>query len=345
MKRMARIFLSILALYSISTNISCMEHQSYARQDPFSDLFRKKDVTIVVTDSGLGGLSIVTNLLGKLEASRTFQKVKLIFVNALFSNEGGYNSLKTRGEKIQVFDSALHSMEQKFRPDLIMIGCNTLSVLFKDTSFARQSRTPVLDIVIHGIDLISENLKIRPDAKVVLMGTQTTIEDDTHRSSLIDMGFLPDRFITQACPDLVTYIEKGYDSDETEMLIFAYVDEVLQKIPQDKNSLIVSLNCTHYGYSISLWEKAYNNLGVKNLAIVNPNTRMNSLFETEQYFDRYKTTDIEVEVISMVDIPRDRIDSIGKWLNRESTKVEQALLVYTKLPDLFEWRHLVNRDQ
>ncbi|MCK4336420.1 MAG: aspartate/glutamate racemase family protein, partial [Candidatus Aminicenantes bacterium] len=280
MKRKARILLSILALFFIFTYISCTEHQSFAQQDPLSKLFRKKEVTIVVTDSGLGGLSILMDLFEKLEVSRAFQRVKLIFVNALFSNEGGYNSLNTREEKILVFDSALRSMEKRYRPDLIMIGCNTFSVLYKDTSFARQTRTPVLDIVGYGVDLISENLKSRPDAKVVIMGTQTTIEEGTHKSILIDMGFLPDRIITQACPDLVTYIEKGYDSDETEMLIFAYVDEVLQKIPRDKDSLLVSLNCTHYGYSASLWEKAFENLGVTPLAIVNPNTRMNSLFET-----------------------------------------------------------------
>lgn len=49
-------------------------------------------------DSGLDGLSIMADALERMSETRIFQKVHFVFFNALFSSEGGYNSLKVEGE-------------------------------------------------------------------------------------------------------------------------------------------------------------------------------------------------------------------------------------------------------
>ncbi len=317
---------------------SCAERQTFAREDKLDDFFNKKEVTIAVTDSGLGGLSILSDAVERMKKEHVFQKVRFVFFNALFSIEGGYNSLKTRQQKVQIFDSALQSLGERNAPDLILIGCNTLSVLYESTSFSQKSAFPVVGIVNAGVDLITQNLKTHPESKVILFGTQTTVSEGTYTQELEKRGYLSERVVSQACPELVSYIEKGYDSDETEMLVLAYVDEALQKLGTPYPELYVSFNCTHYGYSLKLWEKAFESLGVSPRAFLNPNFRMNDFLFQNPWTGRYKKTDVSVRVVSMVEIENQRIRSIGRWLEDLSPQTADALRNYTHDPELFEWK-------
>ena len=101
-----------------------------------ADLLARDRITVVVTDSGLGGLAVVADAAEKFRHHAVFEAVDLVFVNALFREAGGYNSLPTREQKLEVFDSALRAMANRYQPDLILVACNTLSVLAPDTAFA-----------------------------------------------------------------------------------------------------------------------------------------------------------------------------------------------------------------
>ncbi len=341
MRRKHNIQTSLLVTLGILVCISCADRQTLAREDKLADFFSKKVVTIAVTDSGLGGLSILADAVERMKKENIFERVHFMFFNALFSTEAGYNSLKTRDQKIQVFNSALEGLEAKYSPDLILIGCNTLSVLYKETSFSRNSEIPVVGIVNAGVDLIAQNLKTHPESKVILFGTQTTVSEDTYAQELEKKGFLPERVVSQACPELVSYIEKGYDSDETELLILAYVDEALQKFGVLEPELYVSFNCTHYGYSLNLWKKAFESLGASPRAFLNPNFRMNDFLFQSPHTGRYKTSEVTIQVVSMVEIANERIQSIGRWLEGLSPQTADALRNYTQDPELFEWKTFV----
>jgi glutamate racemase len=323
----------------------CMESQTLARQDRMSEFFDKKDATIAVVDSGLGGLSIAAQAAERLSADRYFRSVRIVFFNALFSEQGGYNSLRSRTEKIRIFDSALNSLVRSQVPDLILIGCNTLSVLYPDTDFSRQSPVPVRGIVDSGVETIAQQLRAFQESYVIILGTQTTVEEGLHKDKLIKKGFLPERIIQQSCPDLVPYIELGYNSSETEMLIAAYVDEALQKLPEPGHPVLVSLNCTHYGYSLELWKKAFTEMGSPPLAILNPNARMLDFLFSDQSRNRSRNTEVTVEVISMVQIKEAQQKSIGTWLQTRSPRTAEALRQYLWVPDLFEWKSLIQRDK
>ncbi|MGD8537637.1 MAG: aspartate/glutamate racemase family protein [Candidatus Aminicenantes bacterium] len=340
---------SIQAFFLVTIGLclfnSCANQHTFAKEEKLADFFSKKEVTIAVTDSGLGGLSILGDAVERMKKENVFAKVHFVFFNALFSNEGGYNSLNTRAQKIQMFDSALQSIDAKYSPDLILIGCNTLSVLYKDTSFARNSVIPVVGIVDAGVDLIAQNIKTHPQSKVILFGTQTTVSENTYTQELEKKGFLPERIISQACPELVSYIEKGYDSDETEMLILAYVDEALQKLGKPGPELYVSFNCTHYGYSLDLWKKAFDSLGVTPQAYLNPNFRMNDFLFNNPRKGHSKKTDISVHVVSMVEIDKNRIQSIGRWLEALSPQTADALKAYKQDSDLFDWKKYINGEE
>ncbi len=329
--------LSLLVLICFS----CAEKSSWGREDILSDFFHKEEVTIGVVDSGLGGLSIMAEAVERTKDWKGLRKAHFIFFNALFSNQGGYNSLKTLEEKVSIFDSALKSLEKNYEPDMILIGCNTLSSIFEGTAFSKQTKIPVIGIIDASVELIAHNLKVHPESKIILFATQTTVSQGVYNDRLVKKGFLAERIILQACPDLVNYIERDYDGSETEMLIFAYVHEALQRIGTYKSPLLVGLNCTHYGYSLELWKKAFRDHGITPLAFLNPNSKMIDFLFPAKIKNRCEKTEVFTHVLSMVEIGQEKIASIGSYLNTYSPETARALTNYELREDLFEWkRHI-----
>jgi len=300
--------------------------------------FGKKSVTIAVTDSGLGGLSVLAEAAARMKRAGTFEGTDFVFFNALFSAQGGYNSLKNREEKIAIFQSALESLEKRYRPDLILLACNTLSVLFEDTAFSRRTEIPVVGIVGAGVDLIARGLRAEPDSSAIIFGTPTTISEGTHRRELEKAGFAAGRIISQSCPELESYIERDGGGAETELLISAFVEEALEKLISPRPPVIASLNCTHYGYSLPLWEKAFAEAGIKPVAILNPNSRMVDFLFTPERAGRFPESAVTVRVVSMVEIGPGKVDSLGKWVARTSPETAEALAAYEYVPGLFRWK-------
>ncbi|MGB7452978.1 MAG: aspartate/glutamate racemase family protein [Lysobacterales bacterium] len=305
-------------------------------------LLEKESITIVITDSGLGGLSVLADAAEKFRQHPAFKKVNLVFFNALFSDQFGYNGLQTREEKLKVFSSALQSMQDRYAPDIILVACNTLSVLIPDTEFAKASSVPVVGIVEEGVEQIAEQLSDNPSAKNIIFATKTTVDEGTHKNLLLEQGFTDAQVMTQSCPQLTQHIEQGYDSEYTEMLIDAYVDEALSRMPDAEGPLSVSFNCTHFGYSLDFWKIAFASRGVEVAAFLDPNTRMVDFMLPPRIQQRYQQSEITVQVVSMIDIPADRQDSIGRWLHEVSPVTETALRDFELKADLFEWRDLTS---
>jgi glutamate racemase len=338
-----KLLVPICFIILICTN--CVENPTYARQDDFSDFFRKDEVTIVITDSGLGGLSILADAVERSKDWKSFQRINFVYFNALFSNEGGYNTLETHQEKVSIFDSALSSMEDRCNPDLILIGCNTLSTIYSDTAFSKKTTTPVRGIIEAGVNVACDALKAHPESQIILFATQTTVSQNSHKNLLLKKGFLPERITYQACPELARYIEEDYRSDETDMLICAYVDEALQKISDRSARLLVSFNCTHYGYSIDLWKNAFQTQGAEPISFLDPNRKMNDFLFRPQHKDRFQSTDISVRIISMVEIGKGKMDSLGAILIKDSSLTVEALQVYEWDIDLFEWQSFIKNQE
>jgi glutamate racemase len=344
-KRLAVALLGCLALLSLSTRALTGAEHALIRlpsQDRMT-IPSKDELTILVTDSGLGGLSIMAEAASRMKQAGVAQKVHLVFVNALFSNESGYNSLRTRDEKIRVFDRALQSMERMVQPDAIVIGCNTLSALYDETTFAKTTRLPVVRIIDPGVSMFRRALEQHPDASLILFGTETTIGEGTHKKALAAGGIAGDRIHSKACPELASYIENNWQGDETGFVIASYVDESLAALHDPKPPVYAGLVCTHYGYAQKLWETAFRESGVRLLGTLNPNTALVDLLLSAQAAGRFTRTEIDARVISMVEISAAKRKSLGGWLERVSPEVAAALARYQLRPDLFEWRSLVTK--
>lgn len=314
---------------------SCRDRGKVARAPELGQVFDQERVTIVITDSGLGGLSIAADAARRMESEKAFAKADIVFYNALFAAESGYNSLPDRREKLRIFDRALRGIETCCHPDVIVIGCNTLSVIYGETEFAKSAPVPVVGIVETGADLLARNLGAVPGSRAILFGTQTTIEEGSHVAMLAAAGIPRERIVVQACPDLTEYIERGYDSEDTGMLIGAYVDEAVEKLGKPPGEFFASLNCTHYGYSRKLWEDAFAALGTSPRAILDPNEPLLDALFPPRLRGRYRESEVTVRVVSKVRIERDRLESIAGPIRRISPKTADALIGYELRDDLF----------
>jgi len=319
----------------------CNSSPAPGAASPLDQVRSRDTLTIAVTDSGLGGLSVVADTVEKLQSARAYRKVDLVFYNALFTAEGGYNSLPGREEKVEIFSRALQGLVERYSPDVILVACNTLSVLYADTDFAKTAKVPVIGIVEDGVNLIAERLGGDDSSRVILFGTETTVDEGTHRAALREGGIDDDRIVTQACPQLASYIEQCFDGTETEFLIDAYVGEALAVTGRDESPLYVSFNCTHYGYSLEAWETAFRNHGQEVAAFLDPNLRMIDVLIPPSVQGRYEACEVSVRAVSMVEIPAGSRDSIGRYLQDVSSETAAALAEYDLRPDLFTWRDLM----
>ncbi|OGD10824.1 MAG: hypothetical protein A2Y86_03535 [Candidatus Aminicenantes bacterium RBG_13_62_12] len=300
--------------------------------------FEKSRVTIAVTDSGLGGMGVLADAAARMETAGIFEHANFVFFNALFSNEGGYNALPSTEEKVRVFDNALEALARVVCPDLILIGCNTLSVIYPQTAFARKTEIPVLGIVEAGTTLMADALRSSPRASVIIFGTPTTVGEAAYQKNLAAMGFEEERIVAHACPDLEAFIEKDPSSDETSMLIAGYAVEALARLPASSTPFSVSLNCTHYGLSLRAWEEAFAGEGDRFLGVLNPNASMLDPLFPAVRAGRFPQTEVAVRVLSMVEISAEKIAAVGRILERTSPAAARALANYELKPGLFEFQ-------
>lgn len=308
-------------------------------------LTNKPSLNLVVTDSGLGGLSVVADIARRAETTRQYREVNITFVNALFRPEAGYNSLSTRDEKISIFNNALQAMKARYTPDVILVACNTLSVLLPDCAAARGGTVEIKGIVQTGVDMIAEALDRHPGVTALLFATQTTIEEDTHRQALLARGIAPERLVLQACPELTWYIEQDPGGFDTELMISNFVSEALAKRANSGGPVAISFNCTHFGYSTKLWQQEVINQGAVLAATLNPNDRMADFLFPEKAAGRFESAKISVRVVSMVAIPELTLTSLSPVLAEASPATAAALRTWELTPGLFEWESAVKSNR
>ncbi|MCM2255072.1 MAG: aspartate/glutamate racemase family protein [Vicinamibacteria bacterium] len=293
------------------------------------------ELTIAVTDSGLGGLSVVADLAARLPASGIAREARVVFVNALFDDALWYNDLPSEAEKARVFDAALAATERRYRPDRILIACNTLSVFYDRTQHARQATTPAVSIIPIGVALIEQALREAPDATAILLATKGTIDSGAHRRELARHGVPEERIVGQACPRLSTAIEHDPRGAETAARIRAFVAEAVAQLPGGATRLIASLNCTHFGYAGPLWARAFAELGFPGVRVLDPNPRMTDVVLDACGPRRFAKTRTRVEIVSKTELPADVRASLGNLLRGTSQATADALAHYERVPDLF----------
>lgn len=302
-----------------------------------SQILNKKTLTLLITDSGLGGMSVCAGLEKELEENKSFEEVKLIFFNALPEKGIGYNSMATIEMKAEVFNQALISMEKKYTPDLILVACNTLSVVYPYTNFAKESKTPVLGIVEFGVELMLAELKKHNNSDVLILGTETTVNSNTHKNKLIENKINSNQIIAQAFPGLESEIQDAPESETVKAMIELYLIEAVEKLNKTSEPIIATLCCTHYGFCSDIFSSTLQNLSDREIVLLNPNEMMINTIVKKEIHNRFPKTRVSVSVISRAIIDESEKQSIGGLVKSFAPLSALALMNYVYDPQLFDY--------
>jgi glutamate racemase len=263
---------------------------------------------ILITDSGVGGLSVVAYAERFVRERGFTEPVRLTFANAAPANDFGYNAMRTREEKLETFDRFLRNVTARYTPDSIYVACNTLSVLLPDTPYMRDPAVPVQGIVETGVHLLLRGLQADPRSVAMIFGTQTTIDAGTYPRLLQERGMASSRIVSQACPGLADTIS------------------AVAKMPDRDAPIVACLACTHYGYRKDVFEAA-----LPGAVVLNPNERaVEDLFPSDG-----PVHDVDVQFVTRYAIPRVTVEALTWFLDEISPRTVQAMQNFVHVPELF----------
>lgn len=286
---------------------------------------------ILITDSGVGGLSVVAYAERFVRTHGWSEPVRLTFANAAPENDCGYNSMPTRALKIETFDRFLRNVTARFSPDSIYVACNTLSVLLPDTPYFAQAAIPVQGIVETGAALLFRELEADPRSVAMIFGTQTTIDAGEYPRLLVERGIDASRIISQACPGLADTISEDREGTRTALEIRKWVRIASEQLLDTNAPIVACLACTHYGYRKNLFADAFTGAGMQ-AKVVNPNeSAVEDLFPHASG----NVHDVEVEFVTRYAIPPQTIEALTWFLSDISPRTVEAMRQFVHVPDLF----------
>jgi glutamate racemase len=256
-------------------------------------------------------------------------------VNAWPDARHGYNNLPDAASRTAVLDKALAAM-MGFRPDLILIACNTLSVVYELTEFAKAPSVPVAGIIDEGVELFDQALTGDPCGRLVLFGTRTTIESEEHVRRLARRGIDVRRLRAAACHGLAGVVDKDPDSPALLGLVDECVSCALANEKTD-GTLYAGLVCTHYSFIADLFRRSLGRHAGAGIKILDPNEHMvRSLISRMQGREPGSAgPEITVEVVSKVELGETQRRAVARRLEPVSSRTARALVGYTRIPELF----------
>jgi glutamate racemase len=285
---------------------------------------------IIITDSGVGGLSVCAYAERFVRTQGFTEPVRLTFANAAPENDYGYNSMPSRKAKLETFDRFLRSVTARYRPDRIYVACNTLSVLLPDTPYAQKAVVPVKGILETAVDLLVRDRNAEPRSTAMIFGTQTTIDAGAYPRMLQARGIDASRIVSQACPGLADTISEDREGAKTRREIARWIAAAIERMPEEGAPVVACLACTHYGYRKDFFAGALADAGIC-AKVLNPNERaVDDLFDSAG-----KSHEVEVEFVTRYAIPPATIDALTWFLSGISPKTVAAMRNFVHVPDLF----------
>jgi glutamate racemase len=273
---------------------------------------------IVITDSGVGGLSVVAYAERFVRTRGAAEPVRLTFANAAPANDYGYNSMPSRAAKMETFGRFLRNVTQRFAPDAIYVACNTLSVLLPDVRVA----VPIKGIIETGVARLFDALT--SESIAMIFGTQTTIDSGAYPRALQERGIDAARIVSQACPGLADVISEDREGTTAKSEIERWVAAAMAKMPDAGAPIVACLACTHYGYRKEFFEELLP-------VVINPNESA-----VDDLFDRTGAAhDVDVRFVTRYAIPQTTIDTLTWLLDDISPRTVAALQNFEHVPDLF----------
>ncbi len=194
---------------------------------------------LVVTDSGLGGLSVCADLL-KAPTGPAAKNTELLYVNTAPDPRRSYNSMESLAEKQEVFQTFLHRLTDSYQPDHIFVACHTLSALLPEIKLPEIPIQGMLELTRKAV---LEKAKEFGYSRLLILATPTTISSGVYDQLLPDTQSI-------VCPGLADMISSDVTGTRIIENIRLFLSGANPRLSPGK--VIVVLGCTHYGWRENL---------------------------------------------------------------------------------------------
>lgn len=183
---------------------------------------------IGIFDSGVGGLTIVKEVLRKLPSYDI-----LYFADLAHSPYGNKSP-----EAIEKFSYNITKFLIEKGAKIIIVACNTAS----SQAFDKLEKTfslPIFDVITPAV---KEAAQVTKNKKIGIIGTEGTIQSQAYQKAFRKLKYNNFEIFSKACPLFVPLIEEGFiKRPETKRIARYYLRELKNK---QIDTLI--LGCTHY---------------------------------------------------------------------------------------------------
>lgn len=189
---------------------------------------RAADRPIGVFDSGLGGLTVLKEIISRLPQENT----------VYFGDSGrtpyGSKSPETVGKYARQIVRFLQEQQVK----MIVIACNTVSACASD--IVREcAGVPVVEVISPGAEAAVQTTRNR---RIGVIGTRNTVASEVYIRAIRQTAGITGEIFQQACPMFVSLAEEGWwNTPITRAIAAEYLKPLLNK---DIDTLL--LGCTHY---------------------------------------------------------------------------------------------------
>ncbi|MBR2188881.1 MAG: glutamate racemase [Eubacterium sp.] len=202
---------------------------------------------IGVFDSGLGGLTVVREIMRNLPEER------LVYFGDTARVPYGNKSKET----VIRYSRQIVTFLKKQKVKAIVVACNTASALALDT-IRPEIDLPIIGVVRPGTDMA---LKATRNKRIGVIATDSTIQSNLYQTLLREHDKDVQVF-ARACPLFVPLVEEGWTKDPvTRMVAERYLEEILA---QNIDTLI--MGCTHY----PLLRKLLREVAGEDVELINP---------------------------------------------------------------------------
>ena len=186
-----------------------------------------KNAPIGVFDSGVGGLTVVREIM------RQIPNEKIIYFGDTARVPYGSKS----GETVTRFSKQIVRFLNTFQVKTIVVACNTASAYALD-ELEHEVDIPIIGVVRPGARAAMEATK---NGKIGVIGTEATISSGIY-NRYIEKNDRSVKIIGKACPLFVPLVEEGlWEDPVTDEIARRYLAELIDR---DIDTLI--LGCTHY---------------------------------------------------------------------------------------------------
>ena len=235
---------------------------------------------IVVCDSGLGGLNIAGHFFApRAEAS---ELCELIYFNAYPEPDRGFNTLPDDRAREAQFRNVLEGID-RFAPDLCLVACNTLSIVWEKLKTYWRPAFPVAGIVDAAVEAMAGVMDVEPDSSLLILGTKSTAASGLYPERLTRRGIDAGRIGSLGCPGLATLLESDPGSPEVVTRIAGHAREASALFPVLPAKLQLGLCCTHFGFAASVWRREFERAFGIPVGIIDPNDRFGGEFRAGKF--------------------------------------------------------------